>query len=141
MKRATRILSIALAAGALAAPAASAADPQMHFDGAMKVENVCFNATKPGDSAPSQIFGERFTDGPVSPSTPVIVLVHGIASSTETWDFSPTWSVARAFASMGYVVISYDRLGYKRSVYSQPGGGYSLTTTAQRNVLHQMIGA
>jgi pimeloyl-ACP methyl ester carboxylesterase len=135
----TRALLSLAAVLSLAAPAAaSAADPQMHFDGNMKVENVCFSATPPGDSAPSQLFGQRFTDGQVTSSTPVIVLVHGIASSAENWDFSPTWSVARAFASMGYVVISYDRLGYRRSTYS--GSGYSLTTHTQRDVLHQMIG-
>ena len=59
-------------------------------------------------------------------SPPAIVLVHGIASSTENWDFSPTWSVARALASAGYVVFSYDRLGYARSDYfDHPGGGYA----------------
>src|SRR5689334_3919299 len=134
----TRALLSLAAVLALAAPAAaSAADPQMHFDDQMKVDNVCFTATANNDPAPSQLFGQRFTDGPVSPSTPVIVLVHGIASSTDNWDFSPNWSVARAFASMGYVVIAYDRLGYKRSAYS--GSGYSLTTHTQRDVLHQMI--
>ena len=68
------------------------------------------------------------------------MLVHGIASSTENWDFSPTWSVARALASAGYVVYSYDRLGYaKSSYYSQPGGGYTLTTQAHRAMLHDVV--
>ena len=49
----------------------------------------------------------------------MIVLVHGIASSTDNWDQAPTWSVARAFAAMGYVVIAYDRLGYKRSTFAR----------------------
>ena len=85
--------------------------------------------------------------GSVSPtgrrarSTPAIVLVHGIASSTEDWDFSPTWSVARALASAGYVVFSYDRLGYAdSSYYSQPGGGFTLTTQAHRAMLHDVVG-
>ena len=139
MSRARLSLAAALVAGALGAPAARAADPVMHFDDRMQVENVCFTATAPGATAPSQLFGRRFTDGPVTPSTPVIVLVHGIASSTENWDQAPTWSVARAFASMGYVVIAYDRLGYKRSTFD--GSGFTLTTKAQRDVLHQMIGS
>lgn len=129
----------ALAATLLLPATASAADPVMHFDDQMKVENVCFTATANSDPTPSQLFGQRFTDGPVTSNTPVIVLVHGIASSTENWDFSPDWSVARAFAAMGYVVIAYDRLGYKRSVYG--GSGYSLTTHTQRDILHQMVGA
>jgi pimeloyl-ACP methyl ester carboxylesterase len=77
----------------------------------------------------------------VASSTPAIVLVHGIASSTEDWDFSPTWSVARALASAGYVVFSYDRLGYAKSSYfQQPGGGFTLTTQAHRSMLHDVVG-
>ena len=90
---------------------------------------------------PSLLYGQRFTDGPTSGATPAIVLVHGIASSTENWDFSPTWSVARALASAGYVVFSYDRLGYANSsYYGQPGGGYTLTTQAHRAMLHDVVG-
>jgi hypothetical protein len=44
-------------------------------------------------------------------------VLDGIASSTGNWDFSPTWSVARALATAGYVVFSYDRLGYAKSSY------------------------
>ena len=139
MKRTSLVLAAAFAACACAAPAASAADPVMHFDDQMKIENVCFTATAPGAAGPSQLFGQRFTDGPVTANTPVIVLVHGIASSTENWDQAPTWSVARAFAAMGYVAIAYDRLGYRRSTFD--GSGTTLTTNAQRNVLHQMIGS
>ena len=139
MRRPLLSLAAAIVLGGLAAPVANAADPVMHFDGQMKVENVCFTATAPGAAGPSQLFGQRFTDGPVTSNTPVIVLVHGIASSTDNWDQAPTWSVARAFAAMGYVVIAYDRLGYKRSTFA--GSGTTLTTHAQREVLHQMIGA
>ena len=52
MKRASLSLAAALVACALAAPVASAADPVMHFDGQMKVENVCFTATAPGAAGP-----------------------------------------------------------------------------------------
>ena len=49
--------------------------------------------------------------------------------------------MARALASAGYVVFSYDRLGYaKSSWYSQPGGGYMLTTQAHRSMLHDVVG-
>ena len=97
--------------------------PRMVFNAAMKVGSVCLPVTNPAGGQ-SILYGQRFTDGPVTPSTPAIVLAHGIASSTEDWDFSPTWSVARALASAGYVVYSYDRLGYAQSsYYSQPAGG------------------
>src|SRR3954469_11386365 len=113
------VLSI-LAAFALASPA-RAAEPRMTFDAQMRVDTTCFSVTDPSGGT-STLFGRRFVDGPVNPLTPAIVLVHGIASSADNWDFSPTWSVARALASAGYVVYAYDRLGYARSTYAQPGG-------------------
>ena len=49
--------------------------------------------------------------------------------------------MARALAAAGYVVYSYDRLGYARSSYfAQPGGGYTLTTAEHRAELHQIVG-
>ena len=108
----------------------------------VQVATVCFSVTNPAGGQ-STLYGLRYTDrvGRVDPSTPAIVLVHGIASSTENWDFSPTWSVARALAAAGYVVYSYDRLGYAKSSYfHQPGGGFTLTTAAHRAELHQLVG-
>jgi pimeloyl-ACP methyl ester carboxylesterase len=114
--------------------------PRMVFDNKMQVSSVCLPVNNPAGGQ-SLLYGQRFTDGPVSAGAPAIVLVHGIASSTENWDFSPTWSVARALASAGYVVFSYDRLGYaKSSWFSQPGGGYLLTTQAHRAMLHDVVG-
>jgi len=112
----------------------------MHFDKYMTVQPVCFTVTNPS-LGQSTLYGQRFTDGTISPLTPAIVLVHGIASSTLNWDFSPTWSVARALAAKGYVVYSYDRLGYaSSSYYDHPGGGYTLTTSAHRDELHDIVG-
>ncbi|MBV8789307.1 MAG: alpha/beta fold hydrolase [Mycobacterium sp.] len=113
--------------------------PSMVFDNQMQVASVCLPVTNP-QGGQSLLYGQRFTDGPVSSFTPAIVLVHGIASSTENWDFSSTWSVARALASAGYVVFSYDRLGYAKSNYfDHPGGGYTLTTAAHRAMLHDVV--
>jgi pimeloyl-ACP methyl ester carboxylesterase len=118
----------------------SADAPQMVFDKQMQVASVCLPVTNP-QGGQSLLYGQRFTDGPVSAATPAVVLVHGIGSSTENWDFSPTWSVARALASAGYVVFSYDRLGYAASSYTDhPGGGYTLTTQAHRAMLHDVVG-
>jgi pimeloyl-ACP methyl ester carboxylesterase len=138
------LAAVGLAAFAVGSPVASAAisqaPPRMHFNHDMRIETVCFSVTNPAGSR-STLFGQRFTDGRVTSSTPAIVLVHGIASSTENWDFSPTWSAARALAAAGYVVISYDRLGYAKSSYfDHPQGGLTLTTAVQRNVLHQLVG-
>src|ERR1700729_123834 len=114
--------------------------PRMVFNNKMAVTSICLPVTNPAGGK-SLLYGQRFTDGSTSASTPAIVLVHGIASSTEDWDFSPTWSGARALASAGYVVFSYDRLGYLgSSYYSQPGGGFTLTTEAHRAMLHNVVG-
>ena len=114
-----KLLALALTAVAgltIAAAPGAAAEPQMHFDKRMAVTSVCFTVTNPRGT-PSTLYGLRYTDGAVSARTPAIVLVHGIASSTANWDFTPTWSTARALASAGYVVYSYDRLGYAKSPY------------------------
>jgi pimeloyl-ACP methyl ester carboxylesterase len=115
--------------------------PRMHFGGRVAIATVCFSVTNPAGGQ-STLYGLRYIDrgARVDSSTPAIVLVHGIASSTENWDFSATWSVARGLAAAGYVVYSYDRLGYANSSYfSQPGGGTALTTAAHQSELHQIV--
>jgi pimeloyl-ACP methyl ester carboxylesterase len=149
-RRASGVVVAVLAAVVLATFAASASAsagahqivPRMLFNHRLSVATVCFAVTNPAGGQ-SMLYGLRYTEnrGRADPSTPAIVLVHGIASSTENWDFSPTWSVARALAAAGYVVYSYDRLGYAKSSYfSQPGGGTTLTTAAHRAELHQIVG-
>jgi pimeloyl-ACP methyl ester carboxylesterase len=130
-----------LAGGSVLAVAADGQPPaRADFGKRLRVETVCFSVANPAGSR-STLYGRRYTDRPVTPRTPAIVLVHGIASSTENWDFTPNWSVARALALAGFVVISYDRLGYAKSSYlDHPGGGLTLTTAAQRDLLHQVVG-
>jgi pimeloyl-ACP methyl ester carboxylesterase len=116
-----------------------ATGPVMRFRPGMAVRTVCFRVVNPAGTR-STLFGQRFIDGPASSSTPAIVLVHGAASSTVDWDLSPKWSVARALASAGYVVFSYDRLGFAKSAYFKvTGGGNTLTTAVQRRLLHQIV--
>jgi pimeloyl-ACP methyl ester carboxylesterase len=142
------IAALTVVAMAMLAAAAGASTrghqpmPEMHFGHRINVASVCFGVTNPAGGQ-STLFGQRYVDAASrpDPSAPAIVLVHGIASSTENWDFSPTWSVARALAAAGYVVYSYDRLGYAQSSYfNQPGGGLTLTTAAHRAELHQIVG-
>ena len=130
------------ATGAVADGSDGQQAPRMHFGGRVAMTTVCFSVTNPAGGQ-STLYGLRYVDrgARVDSSTPAIVLVHGIASSTENWDFSPTWSVARGLAAAGYVVYSYDRLGYAKSSYfSQPGGGTTLTTAAHQAELHQIVG-
>ena len=131
----------AFATGAMADGSDAQQAPRMHFGGRVAITTVCFSVTNPAGGR-STLYGLRYIDrgARVDSSTPAIVLVHGIASSTENWDFSPTWSVARGLAAAGYVVYSYDRLGYAKSSYfSQPGGGATLTTAAHQAELHQIV--
>src|SRR3954468_24294246 len=131
----------ALASLTATGTAGAATEPRMHFDKRMAAQSVCFTVTNPRGT-PSVLYGKRYTDGVVSARTPAIVLVHGIASSTANWDFTPTWSTARALASAGYVVYSYDRLGYAKSPYFDvPGDGYTLTTREHRRMLHEVVDA
>jgi len=93
--------------------------PQMQFGDRVDVNTVCFSVTNPA-AGQSTLYGLRYIDrrARVDSRTPAIVLVHGIASSTENWDFSPTWSVARGLAAAGFVVYSYDRLATRRAATS-----------------------
>jgi len=118
---------------------ARAAEPTMKIDPRLRISTVCFPVTDPA-GLPRTLYGQRYARPGTTPSTPAIVLVHGIASSTANWDFSPTWSTARALATAGYVVYSYDRLGYARSSYFDvAGGGFTLTTGEHRRMLHQVV--
>jgi pimeloyl-ACP methyl ester carboxylesterase len=142
MRNVRRLVLIALAVSAatvcLVGPA-GAAEPKMKIDPRLRIGTVCFPVTDPA-GLPRTLYGRRYAEPTATSSTPAIVLVHGIASSTANWDFSPTWSTARALASAGYVVYSYDRLGYARSSYFDvPGGGETLTTREHRRMLHQVV--
>ena len=111
----------------------------MKIDPRLQVTTACFPVTDPL-GLPRTLYGKRYAPPSATSSTPAIVLVHGIASSTANWDFTPSWSTARALATAGYVVYSYDRLGYARSSYFDvPGGGETLTTREHRRMLHQVV--
>jgi pimeloyl-ACP methyl ester carboxylesterase len=71
----------------------------------------------------------------------VIVLVHGNSVTHAFWDVHPDFSVARRLAQAGYLVVTYDRLGYGNSPYRRAdGAGYSLTLSSQRSMLHEIVG-
>lgn len=105
----------------------------------MRVQTVCFTARVPGDRRTEQLYGLRYSMGGLRRSTPAVVLVHGIASSTANWDFTPAWSVARSLARAGYTVISYDQLGFARSAYHRVNGGRRLTAHTEQVMLHQVV--
>src|SRR6185312_11837687 len=86
-----RITLAAIVVAVMCAQAAQAAPaPRMHFDDQLIVRTACFSVVNPQGTR-SVLYGQRFTDGTISSTSPTIVLVHGIASSTANWDFSRTW--------------------------------------------------
>jgi hypothetical protein len=94
------VLGAVVTAALALAPTAGAAEPTMKLDPKLQVATVCLPVTDPIGS-PRQLYGKRYKTSSATSSTPAIVLVHGIASSTANWDFSPTWSTARALARAG----------------------------------------
>jgi pimeloyl-ACP methyl ester carboxylesterase len=143
MRTARRLALAALAVVTAIAVHAGRADaasaPKLKLDPQLRTATACFPVTSPL-GLPRTLYGKRYALPSATSATPAIVLVHGIASSTANWDFTPTWSTARALASAGYVVYSYDRLGYARSSYFDvPGGGETLTTREHRRMLHEVV--
>src|SRR4051794_7642519 len=128
---------IAAAVGCLSAIVALHPQAARAARDALKVETVCFTVYNGNDSFPTPLYGLRYTNGAQTGQTPAIVLVHGYASSTANWDFTPNWSVARKLVQQGYVVISYDRPGFARSPYA--GDPATLGTFYQRDDLHQVV--
>src|SRR3954452_24189211 len=141
MRHLRGVTGAALAVAAINAflASAAAAQPKQTPGPRVRVNTVCFPVTDPV-GLPRTLYGKRYALPGTKSSTPALVLVHGIASSTANWDFSPAWSTARMLAAAGYVVYSYDRLGYARSNYFDvPGGGATLTTHEHRRTLHEVV--
>ena len=135
----SRHLSAVIAAFVLAVLSATpAAEAVASAPQPFKTETVCFSAHKPGDPGTYTLFGQRFTPDRATNATPAIVLVPGVASSTATWDAEPGFSVARNLAQAGYVVLSYDRLGFARSPFGHNGN--LLPAAQHRDMLHELVG-
>lgn len=102
----------------------------------VRTDEVCFSATNPGDVEASAIWGKRYWTSKPTAKTPVIVLVHPVGPAHEYWDPTPAFSAARNLARAGYLVISYDRLGYAKSPYAEPK---RITLSGGREMLHEMV--
>lgn len=106
----------------------------------VRTEPVCFRVDNPGDPVPSEVHGLRYHVEDPRPASKVIVLVHGNSVTRAFWEPTAGYSVARSLAVAGYQVLAYDRLGYGTSPYPRPrGAGYTLTLSAQRAMLHQIV--
>lgn len=102
---------------------------------------MCFTVRPESTDAPVRLYARRFHVGKVSPARRAIVLVHGAGPTHRYWDAAPDFSVARNLARAGYLVIAYDRLGYGRSPYAGPGGGWAIDGSAARAMLHEVVTA
>jgi pimeloyl-ACP methyl ester carboxylesterase len=102
---------------------------------------VCFSVKNGTDVNSSSVTGTLFHRGRYTSASKVILLNHGTASNRGVWDGGPAGAaspqVARLLASVGYVVITYDRLGHGESVYS--GDPRTLTQLHSVFMMHQVI--
>ena len=102
---------------------------------------VCFSAKNGTDMTPSSLTGTLFHRGRYNPASKVIVLNHGIASNRGVWDGGAAGDqspqVARLLASAGYVVITYDRLGFGDSVSA--GDPRTLTQLHSVFMMNQVV--
>jgi len=88
-KIAALVLAVFAALQAGAQPAGAASSPQMHFDKYMTVQSVCFTVTNP-ELGQSTLYGQRFTDGGLSPQTPAIVLAK-LVKKLKAQRPAPSW--------------------------------------------------
>ena len=110
--RQSAIVAILVLLGLATFAAGAAADgthgqgiPRMHFGDRVGMTTVCFSVTNPAGGQ-SPLYGLRYIDrgARVDPRTPAIVLVHGIASSTETGISRRPGRWRGGWPAAGYVV-------------------------------------
>ena|SRR3990167_338814 len=103
----------------------------------IKTDTVCFNSIYNGNTY--NITGTIFYKS-VSPSN-LIITVHGFVNDRNVWDggiLGPDEdSYARTLVNAGYVVITYDRLGYGQSKI--PGAGFTIDSEVQLQNLRDII--
>src|SRR6266852_3998144 len=93
-----------------------------HDSDGIQRSTVCFSVKNGADVNSSSLTGTLFHRGHYTSASKVILLNHGTASNRSQWDGGAAGDAspqtARLLASAGYVVITYDRLGFGESVYS-----------------------
>src|SRR5260370_2209505 len=102
---------------------------------------VCFSVKNGTDVNSFSVTGTLFHRGRYTSVSKVILLNHGTASNRGQWDGGAAGDaspqIARLLASAGYVVITYDRLGFGQSVYA--GDPRTLTQFNSGLMMHQRI--
>lgn len=134
----SRRLWTLLSAAALAAAPTFSAQSAVQT---LEVEPVCFAVTNPADTSRQVLYGVRYRSGPMDASAPLILLVHGNADPTYSWDLTPETSAAKAIAGLGYPVMTVHRLGFGRSPYPEGPRDYTLTLSAHVAMLHDVVAA
>lgn len=134
------LLSLVASSLTGAVPSVVAADSPRSTPSRVHTDEVCFNVHNEGDPQPSALYGVRYYSRAPRPETKTIVLVHGVSPTHEYWDVRPDFSIARNLATAGYLVITYDRLGWGRSPYRRPQGGRIQSLSGARAMLHEVVG-
>jgi pimeloyl-ACP methyl ester carboxylesterase len=115
-------------------------DDHSDSDGIQR-STVCFSVKNGTDVNSSAVTGTLFHRGRYTAASKVILLNHGTASNRGWWDGGAAGDAspqtARLLASAGYVVITYDRLGFGESVYA--GDPRTLTQFNSVLMMHQVI--
>lgn len=105
----------------------------------IKTDTVCFNSTYSDKTY--NITGTIFYKS-VDQSN-LIVAVHGFVNDRNVWDggiLGPDEdSYARTLANAGYVVMTYDRLGYGQSKINGLGAGFTIDSDVQLQNLRDII--
>jgi pimeloyl-ACP methyl ester carboxylesterase len=110
----------------------------MEYDN-IKTDTVCFNSEYNGIAY--NISGTIFYKS-LKPSN-LIIAVHGFVNDRSVWDGGffghDENSYARTLANAGYIVLTYDRLGYGQSKINSPGAGFTIDSEVQLQNLRDII--
>ena len=140
-----RVWGLMLGVCAAAAAPASAVVVANADTSDVQARTVCFVAHNGDDPVAVDVTGTIFTPRHYSASTPVVLGVHGFGGDRtvfDGWFFGPTraGSFARLLAASGYVVVTYDQIGFGQSPYVRPAGsGFSITMDNELGALHEVV--
>ena len=104
----------------------------------IKTDTVCFDSQY--NDITYNITGTIFYKS-FNPSN-LIIAVHGFVNDRSVWDgglLPDENSYARTLTNAGYIVLTYDRLGYGQSKINTPGAGFTIDSNVQLQNLRDIV--